>query len=116
MMRRAPRAPPEPAAQRPQTRGECQRGRHAQRPCPFVGCKHHLYLDVNPETGTIKFNFPDIEPDELEHSCSLDLADDGEHDLQFIADRLNTTPSRIHQIVRANLRRLRRRASKSGLR
>ena len=29
------------------------------RPCPWVACKHHLYLDVNPETGSIKMNFPD---------------------------------------------------------
>ncbi len=44
---------------RPQTREEC----HQQhRPCPWVACKHHLYLDVNPETGSIKINFPDLEP------------------------------------------------------
>lgn len=26
------------------------------RPCPWVGCKHHLLLDVNEETGTITLN------------------------------------------------------------
>jgi len=26
------------------------------RPCPWVGCKHHLLLDVNEETGTIVLN------------------------------------------------------------
>ena len=36
---------------RPQTRSDCQGG---PRPCPFVSCRHHLYLDVNPETGSIK--------------------------------------------------------------
>jgi hypothetical protein len=50
---------------RPRTRGEC---RDAERPCPFVACKHHLYLDVNPETGSLKLNFPDLEPWELEDS------------------------------------------------
>lgn len=26
------------------------------RPCPWVGCKYHLLLDVNEETGTITLN------------------------------------------------------------
>src|SRR4030095_9996023 len=29
--------------ERPQTREECT---NMQRPCPFVSCAHHLYLDV----------------------------------------------------------------------
>src|SRR5215831_5555094 len=40
---------------RPKTRAECVNG---PRPCQFVSCKHNLYLDVNPETGSIKLNFP----------------------------------------------------------
>src|SRR5262249_33319259 len=40
---------------RPRTRAECKTG---PRPCLFVSCKHHLYLDVNPETGSVKLNFP----------------------------------------------------------
>src|SRR5262245_16779935 len=44
--------------ERPKDRGECKEG---MRPCPYVSCKHHLYLDVNPETGSIKLNFPDLE-------------------------------------------------------
>ena len=43
-------------ADRPQSRADCAGG---QRPCPWVSCKHHLFLDVNPETGSIKLNFPD---------------------------------------------------------
>lgn len=35
--------------ERPRTRGECRDG---FRPCPFVACKYHLYLDINPETGS----------------------------------------------------------------
>lgn len=38
--------------------------------CPYVGCKHHLYLDVT-NSGAIKLNFPDIEPWELERCCVL---------------------------------------------
>src|SRR5271170_95860 len=48
---------------RPRTRAECVNG---PRPCLFVSCKHNLYLDVNPETGSIKLNFPDKEIWELE--------------------------------------------------
>ena len=47
---------------RPRTRADCVNG---PRPCLFVSCKHNLYLDVNPETGSIKLNFPDKEIWEL---------------------------------------------------
>ncbi|HZJ54956.1 MAG TPA: DNA-binding protein, partial [Myxococcaceae bacterium] len=50
---------------RPRTRADCING---PRPCLFVSCKHNLYLDVNPETGSIKLNFPDKEIWELEHT------------------------------------------------
>src|SRR4051794_23715469 len=40
---------------RPTSREQC---REEVRPCPWVACKHHLYLDINPETGSIKINFP----------------------------------------------------------
>src|SRR5690242_4638453 len=43
---------------KPKTRAECVNG---PRPCLFVSCKYNLYLDVNPETGSIKLNFPDKE-------------------------------------------------------
>ena len=35
---------------RPASRTECKDG---ARPCPFVSCKYHLFLDVNPSTGSI---------------------------------------------------------------
>lgn len=38
---------------RPVTRGDCRGG---IRPCPFVGCRFNLLLDVNPTTGSIAFN------------------------------------------------------------
>jgi len=65
---------PTPDVPRPITRGECK---DAPRPCPWVSCKYHLYLDVNPETGSIKINFPDLEPWELNETCALDVADRG---------------------------------------
>jgi len=94
-------------AGRPKTRAECA---HEQRPCPWVSCKHHLYLDVNPRTGTIKLNFPDLEPWELEHTCALDVADDGGHTLEEVGDITNLTRERIRQLELRGLLELRGRS------
>ena len=62
-------------AGRPKTRGDCK---SAPGPCPWIACRHHLYLEVHPRTGSIKLNFPDVPPDELHRlpaTCSLDVAD-----------------------------------------
>ena len=81
--------------ERPGTRGECLT---AVRPCPYVSCKHHLYLDVNPETGSIKINFPDLEPWELADTCALDVADRGGITLEEVGAILNLTRERIRQV------------------
>ncbi|HEY6034514.1 MAG TPA: sigma factor-like helix-turn-helix DNA-binding protein [Kofleriaceae bacterium] len=94
-------------AERPRTRAECQ---HEQRPCPWVSCKHHLYLDVNPRTGSIKLNFPDLEPWELAHTCALDVADDGGHTLEEVGDITNLTRERIRQLELHGLLELRGRS------
>lgn len=88
---------PEPAldAERPRTRGDCKDG---ARPCPWVSCKYHLYLDVDPELGSIKVNFPDREPWELRETCVLDVADRGKHKLGDVGEVLNVTRERIRQI------------------
>ena len=80
---------------RPKSRGECKEG---MRPCPYVSCKHHLYLDVNPETGSIKLNFPDLEVDEMAETCSLDVADKGGITLEEVGEILNLTRERIRQV------------------
>jgi sigma-70-like protein len=89
---------------RPRTRAECKDG---PRPCPWVGCRHHLALDVNPETGSIKLVRPDLEIDELEQSCSLDVADEGSHQLAIVGDVLNITRERVRQIELKALVRMR---------
>lgn len=93
---------------RPKTRGECE---HAERPCPWVSCRHHLYLEVNRRNGSIKFVFPDLEPDELTHSCSLDLADDGPHTLDMLGEALNFTRERVRQLEDIALRAYQRAAT-----
>jgi hypothetical protein len=80
---------------RPMTRGQCKED---VRPCPYVSCKHHLYLDVNPETGSIKLNFPDLEVWEMAETCSLDVADRGGITLEEVGEILNLTRERIRQV------------------
>jgi len=66
-----------PRVERPATRDECLAGGpHAERPCPWVGCKHHLYLDVK-RNGSIVMNFPDVDVADMPVSCALDVADRG---------------------------------------
>jgi hypothetical protein len=87
--------PPVEDVERPHTREDC---RDAPRPCPWVACKHHLYLDINPRTGSIKINFPDLEPWELEHTCALDVADHGGLTLEEIGLITNLTRERVRQL------------------
>src|SRR6201996_2799006 len=80
---------------RPTSRAEC---REEMRPCPWVACKHHLYLDINPETGSIKINFPDLEPWDLKHTCALDVAERGGITLEEVGEIMNLTRERIRQV------------------
>ena len=80
---------------RPTSREECK---NEMRPCPWVACKHHLYLDINPETGSIKINFPDLEPWELKHTCALDVAERGGITLEEVGEIMNLTRERIRQV------------------
>jgi hypothetical protein len=88
---------------RPVTRAECQ---NDSRPCPWVACKHHLYLDVNPATGNIKINFPELEPWELGESCALDIADRAGVTLETIGEVMNVTRERVRQMEVSSLLKL----------
>ena len=79
----------------PTSRGECKEG---QRPCPWVSCKYHLYLDVNPDTGSIKLNFPDLEVWEMQETCSLDVADKAGITLEEVGVIMNLTRERVRQV------------------
>lgn len=88
---------------RPKSRGDCADG---PRPCPWVSCKFHLYLDVNPETGSIKLNFPDLEVWEMADTCALDVADRGGITLEEVGEILNLTRERIRQVEVLGLSKL----------
>jgi hypothetical protein len=86
---------PEDDYDKPRTRQECLEG---PRPCPFVSCKHHLYVDVSARTGAIKLNFPDLEVWDLGESCALDVADRGGTTLEDVGAIMNLTRERIRQV------------------
>jgi hypothetical protein len=98
--------------ERPKTRAECKDG---ARPCPFLACKHHLYLDVNPETGSIKLNFPHLELSEMKETCALDIADRGPITLEEIGEIMNLTRERIRQLEQSALEKIEKAVGASGL-
>ena len=106
---------PEASPGLPVTREECEGG---PRPCPMVSCRHHLYLDVNERTGSIKVNRPALlDADGLEDvvgalrsmpdTCELDVADRGGLSLEEVGEKMNLTRERIRQLERRSLAKLR---------
>lgn len=89
--------------QRPKTRADCAEG---SRPCPFVSCQHHLYLDVSARTGAIKVNFPDLDVWEMSETCALDVADRGGTTLEEVGAIMNLTRERIRQVEVKGLAKL----------
>lgn len=94
---------PEVDYEKPRTREQCVGG---MRPCPFVSCKHHLYLDVSARTGAIKLNFPDLEVWEMNETCALDVADRGGTTLEEVGAIMNLTRERIRQVEVKGLAKL----------
>ncbi len=94
---------PESDVEKPKFRAECI---GAERPCPFVSCKHHLYLDVSAKTGAIKLNFPDLEVWEMVETCALDVADRGGTTLEEVGAIMNLTRERIRQVEVKGLAKL----------
>lgn len=91
-------------AERPRTRGDCVNG---QRPCPWVSCRHHLYLDVSEADGSITLNHAKLQPWEMRESCALDVADrKGDLSLEEIGELHAFTRERTRQIELAALENL----------
>jgi hypothetical protein len=94
---------PEEEYWRPRSRGECA---DMERPCPFVSCRYHLYIDVHPVRGSIKINFPDLEVWEMTDTCALDIADRGGITLEEVGEIMNLTRERVRQVETQGLARL----------
>jgi hypothetical protein len=77
-------------------RDECRGG---PRPCPLVGCVYNNYLTVL-SGGTIRINRRDLQPEDVSKktSCALDVADAGEHTLDYVGTVLGLTRERVRQI------------------
>jgi hypothetical protein len=94
---------PETEYWKPQSRQECL---SMERPCPFVSCKYHLYIDVHPVRGSIKINFPDLEIWEMTDTCALDVADRGGITLEEVGEIMNLTRERVRQVETTGLAKL----------
>jgi len=88
---------------RPPNRSICENG---VRPCPYVSCRYHLYLDVRGD-GVLRINFPHIEPDEMLVSCALDMAEDGPRTLEQVAALMGMSKERARQLEASALGKLR---------
>jgi len=97
-------------AERPRTRGDCK---DAVRPCPWVGCRHHLYLNVSETTGSMTQNFPGTAVWDLAESCSLDVVDKNPGGLNMteLGGLMALTKERIRQIEEAGELHLRETAA-----
>jgi hypothetical protein len=70
-----------------------------------VACRYHLYLDVTPN-GAIKYNFPDLDWDELDETCALDVAERRGQKLESVGRYLNITRERVRQLEVAAIGKL----------
>jgi hypothetical protein len=97
---------PERSYWRPKTRADCDL---VDRPCPYVACRYNLYLEIGLHGSAVMLTFPGKEPDEVEHSCALDIADRGEIQTKAdIAKILGITRERVRQIEARTLAKIRK--------
>lgn len=119
---------PAPRDVRPRVRGDCENAR-SPRPCPYLGCRHHLATDyVNGElrvigsdaridagstvAGEDRFVAAAFERMRVVGaSCVLDIVDKraGERTLQAIGVALDVTRERVRQVEQKSLRGMRSR-------
>lgn len=96
---------------RPRTWGDCA---GEPRPCPWVSCRYHLYLDVTPN-GSLRIHHPGLEVDELPETCALDVAARGGATLDQVGGMFNLVRERVRQIETAALRHAREAAEEAGV-
>ena len=94
---------------RPRTRGDCI---EMDRPCPWVGCRYHLFLEVT-RKGTIQ---TPVDPEdeeaiaaylhEMTYTCALDAAEEKDFTLEEIGEVLGVTHEGIRQVEAKALKKL----------
>lgn len=77
---------------------ECPRLHGDEGPCPYVGCKYHLWCDITPD-GSLRVTHPQVDPWDMPVTCALDVAADGGAALEDIAASEGITRERIRQIL-----------------
>lgn len=101
-----------PEVVRPRTRADCLPGGcNEARPCPFVGCAHHLYLDVVGVNGALRISQPLVDVWDLPETCALDVADRGGATLEEVGVLNNVTRERARQVETCALAKVRARAA-----
>lgn len=77
------------------------------RPCPFVGCRYHLFLDVN-AWGGVSFPYGEdvIALQGMADTCALDRADRGRTRMNKISAIFRMTGARARMLVQSALAKL----------
>lgn len=92
---------------KPATLGEChERGLGTSEPCPYVSCRYHTDVAVQPN-GSLRISYPDREVGDAPDTCTLAVADRGGLTLDDVGARLNFTRERVRQIELSGLANLR---------
>ena len=97
---------------KPRIRADCK---HIVRPCPYVGCKYHLYLNIT-KRGTIKIvpKVKNVGEDvanvllRMSDTCALDVAERNQGmTLEQIGQIMEVSRERIRQIENDALGKIR---------
>lgn len=98
-----------PDYERPRTRGECP----VERPCPYAGCRYHLYTEVT-DCGSLVI-FKHLEVWEMDETCALDVAERGGRTLEEVGLVMGLTRERVRQIELDALARVKAALTEIGL-